>query len=208
MTTQTCPACGREIDISLAVCPDDGSPLWGVPTVPNPTPTAPASPEPPNQPVAQSLWLCPTCARHVDGPECDFDGTRRPDGRSATPGAPVAPDYSEAPSASAAVLGVRLPDGAVIWLDDGAVLDLGRHSPDRRVAAALAAYEGVGRRHASLSVSGSQAIVVDHQSINGTRVNGVPVHGAAHVGVDALSTIHLGRYAVVHVSRPAGGPQS
>ncbi|MFZ2503402.1 MAG: FHA domain-containing protein [Nocardioides sp.] len=186
--------------MDLALCPDCGSPLWGMPTVAMEV-TAPA--QAPAQAgasaehaIAVALstagpWVCPICQRTATGPECEYDGTPNPvpgDGPSVAP-------------STAPVLDVRLPDGSVIALAEHQPLDIGRHSANRHMAAALRDYDGVSRRHATLTVSGCEVIVVDHNSSNGTRVNGIPVHSEARESLASIRTVQLGRHAVLHLSR-------
>lgn len=213
MTTHACPACHRELDLALAICPDCGSPLWALATVAMPVVAEPPVPVthpqqsgagwpaasatlPVDVPVA---WTCPVCARQVVGAQCDFDGTRSPAARQPPPVPGAAP-------AGAPVLEVLLPDGTTLSLGSGEALDIGRHSPNARVAAALATYDGVGRMHATLSVSGNRVTVIDHHSTNGTRVNGTPVQGSISLPLDQITTIQLGRYVVLHLSRPSTAP--
>jgi hypothetical protein len=214
MTTPTCPGCGEGVSPGLVLCPHCGSPLWGMPTtalplateLTTPTTNAPAVTLDPSdaprgaavdQPMQGDSWVCPTCRRTVTGPSCDFDGTPHP--------RPRRPGQSEA-GTSPAVIDIWLPDGTVVSLAEQQPLDLGRHSPNPQVAASLRDYDGVSRRHATLTVSGGQVTVVDHDSVNGTRLNGIQVSGACSLPLEQARTLHLGRRAVLHLARPSADP--
>jgi hypothetical protein len=204
--TKTCSVCGQQIAAEAIVCPNDQSFQYGMSPVdvlaqqtaaqPPVDRKSPASTEPQGEgrPTVNRGWTCPSCGTHnADEPWCDC-GTFRP--TEATAGGP-------APQTGPGIV-VRMPNGKSLTLCDGDVVELGRHSPAATVAAALADYDGVGRRHATVSVSGNHVTVVDHASINGTRVNGVPVQDFTTLPLAALLTIQLGRYAVVHVSLASG----
>lgn len=65
-----------------------------------------------------------------------------------------------------------LPDGTDVGLLEGVVLELGRHSPDPRIATALAPYDTVGRRQATIVLREGLIHLTHVGKTNPTYANG------------------------------------
>jgi len=185
--------CGHEVSDAALMCPSCGAAV-APPTTSAPTPapwlvTAQPSPqsevrsevdpETPPPAVCSADW----CRRPVpaDATACDYCGT------------PVA-GRAPAPTPELA-----LPDGTRLPLA-GRLL-LGREADDPRVRASLAPFEGVSRRHAEVSWDGGALDIVDLETLNGTYVDGVRVHGHHRVLVARQVELRLGLSARVLITR-------
>ncbi|WP_432874606.1 FHA domain-containing protein [Kribbella sp. CA-245084] len=98
-----------------------------------------------------------------------------------------------------------LPDGDSVGVRPGAIVVIGRESPDARIAGNLAQYDGVSRRHAQLAVEDTGVTLVDIGSTNGTRVDGLPVSRVPLTLGPGEHQVHLGKTAVVVIDVVAGG---
>lgn len=193
-TTTPCPTCSEENPPGASICLSCFGPLAGPSSARN---TPPAGPAAADTDPAQG-WQC-ACGRWNAGADvlCADDGSPRP---ARAPGR--LPQRSVTPRADRSAIMVTLPNGARLDLVDGDTLKLGRHSPNAAVREALENYDGVSRMHASVTVSGGVVTVTDH-STNGTRVNGQSVDASLKIAADEVTTIQLGRYAVLH-AQPVG----
>lgn len=132
--------------------PGPGDPGAGVPLAPEPVVTGP-------RPCAVD-WCTGTIAPGASA--CDAYGHAAPTTPAAT-----------APAASATGCWVlALPDGTEIDLADGVEVEVGRHSPDPRIASGLAAFDAVGRRQATLRLQGGEVVVTHVGRTNPTYANG------------------------------------
>ena len=73
-------------------------------------------------------------------------------------------------------------------IDDGASITIGR-SPDVNVLIDNAA---ISRKHATLELKAGQYFITDHNSLNGTMVNGKKIEGK--VQISANDTIKIGKF--------------
>lgn len=132
--------------------------------------------------------------RCVD-PACTFEVP--PGLGSCLMGHPVA---SAASGLGSAVL--ALPGGSRVPLVPGVPMELGRHSPDATVAAALAPFDTVSRQHAVVALEG-EALKVRHVGrTNPTFANGMPV--ASELMVPLPAEVGLGRTIRITVTRGNG----
>lgn len=192
--TLECPRCGHINSADESFCEDCQSwlppvgafvapPAVAPPPVPHP-PMAPAGPA-----VPDGGWVCQCGARlSASDPFCPDDGNPRPEAPQPTPYAAPEGDGG---------LRVSLPDGRSVTVRPGQRLELGRESGDPTVKASLAGYDGVSRRHATLSVDSGLVTVTDLNSLNGTSVDERPVDGSITLPIDRLGSIWLGRRAVL-----------
>jgi len=73
-------------------------------------------------------------------------------------------------------------------IDNGASITIGR-SPDANVFIDNAA---ISRQHATLELKAGQYFINDHDSLNGTMVNGKKIEGTVRVSAD--DTIKIGKF--------------
>ena len=76
-------------------------------------------------------------------------------------------------------------------IDNGASITIGR-SPEADVFIDNAA---ISRRHATLELKAGQYFVIDHDSLNGTMVNGKKIEGTVQISAD--DTIKIGKFLLV-----------
>lgn len=186
--TKPCTACGAPILEDVVLCPRCHS----VQGLRRDAPVSePADPVPRSEPRPRAdagparETACPHCGAVTSQALCFSCG-----------------HSTAAPAPSGLVL--TLPDGTRVAVGPGQTLDLGRESRDPRVAAALAAYAGVSRDHATLSIAGDRVTVLD-RSTNGTRVDGTSVDQSFTASLSRISVIQLGHYCVIHVTRQTEG---
>lgn len=178
--------CGSLVDDALFMCPACGCPLDEL-NVPTPSPVASGSAsheeEAPSEPAARCST--PWCRRELPpgSNDCPFCGA--PVAATATPARQV-----RASAAGGVHLSLLLPGGTEVPLDSEIVL--GRDTGDPLIDAALDPFDGVSRRHASLTPVPGGVRVIDLGSLNGTTVNGIPVSGSL-TPVPPAVTIGLGR---------------
>ena len=80
-------------------------------------------------------------------------------------------------------------------IDDGASITIGR-SPDASVFIDNAA---ISRQHATLELKAGQYFINDHNSLNGTMVNGKKIEGEVQISAD--DTIKLGKFLLAPALR-------
>ncbi|WP_244929973.1 FHA domain-containing protein [Nocardioides sp. W7] len=158
-----CPHCSTPIlEGDLSDLPPGSEPDEATEPVPTSVVEAAPEPDPDRGPVGAHV-PCPTCGSvEAAVPRaCSFCG--------AEVAADVDTEVTRPPAAGAVV--VELPGGASVTLT-GESLELGRASPDPRVADALAAYDNVSRRHAHVRSDGTGVEIEDLGASNGTYVDG------------------------------------
>jgi len=197
--TVLCGGCGRFVDHSR-VAPDAG--VAPPPAPPAPGPEADATPPGPLGsvgPLSSAVPGAPGIQRcAVDWcPGIVAPGASACDayGHPATPSTP-------APTASPVAGGpceLVLPDGTAIDLADGVPLEIGRHAPDPRVAAALAPFDQVGRRQATVVLRGGLVEVTHLGRTNPTYANGQPA--APAVTLTPPVDVRIGRELHLTVRR-------
>lgn len=96
---------------------------------------------------------------------------------------------------------ITLPDGGRMDLAEGMPLELGRASPDPRVAAALAPLDSVSRHHAVLVLEGDRLRVTHVGRTNPTYANGQPA--APTLVVPLPAEVRLGQAVSITVTREA-----
>nr|NLI49213.1 FHA domain-containing protein [Propionibacterium sp.] len=178
-----CGGCGRFVDHSRV------SPDAAVPPPTPPPPPVPASDAVPPGPVGPAALAEPGVRRCA----VDWCPGVVPPGASACdayahPATPAAPAASTSPGGGCELV---LPDGTAIGLVDGVPLEIGRHSPDPRVAAALARYDQVGRRQATVVLRGGLVEVTHVGRTNPTYANDQPA--APAVTVTPPVDVRIGR---------------
>jgi pSer/pThr/pTyr-binding forkhead associated (FHA) protein len=73
-------------------------------------------------------------------------------------------------------------------IDNGASIIIGR-SPDANV---FIDNPAVSRQHATLELKADQYCIIDHNSLNGTMVNGKKIEGTVQISAD--DTIKIGKF--------------
>ena len=157
MAELTCPACNGTLTPGTILCPNCGHFMIGdVPLPAIATPPAAASARAasdghhqPEGGTGAGGVPCTTCGRQVNGTACDHCGTPVDDG---------------------AVL--ELPGGERLALAEGVEVILGRESREQAIAAALGSLDTVSRRHARVTLRGTEVEVADVESTNGTWLDG------------------------------------
>ena len=95
-------------------------------------------------------------------------------------------------SGSLAVIPLHDIDQAVIGRSDGAgtpIIDLTPHGGGQG--------HGVSRRHAQVTVLGSQVVILDLNSTNGTHVNGKPISTKTPVPLADGDTVDVGEVTLI-----------
>lgn len=157
MAELTCPACDGALTPGTMLCPSCGHFMAGdvpPPAIVTPPAAASARPAPdghhqPERGTGAGNVPCTTCGRLVIGTACDHCGT---------------------PVDGGAVL--ELPGGERLALAEGVEVVLGRESREQAVAAALGPLDTVSRRHARVTLRGTEVEVADVESTNGTWLDG------------------------------------
>ena len=83
-------------------------------------------------------------------------------------------------------------------IDNGASITIGR-SPDASVFIDNAA---ISRQHATLELKAGQYFINDHNSLNGTMVNGNKIEGSTQISAD--DTIKIGKFLLTPASNGEG----
>ena len=87
-------------------------------------------------------------------------------------------------------------------IDNGASITIGR-SPDANVFIDNAA---ISRLHVTLELKAGQYFIKDHNSLNGTMVNGNKIEGTVQISAD--DTIKIGKFLLAPASKGEGKESS
>lgn len=195
-----CRSCHREVDADAALCVHCGSFLDSFSIGPDPSVAQPAPPgeQTPHQPPAPGEEP-PSVPVPCDQPLCSFEVY--PGEATCLMGHPAAPrptgEQNPAPPGEGATL--VLPGGARVSLAAGVPVQIGRHSSEPTVKAALARLDAVSRRHAVVVLEGGLLRVTHVGTTNPTYVNDESVAGSVLVPLPA--EVRLGQEVRLNVTR-------
>jgi len=85
-----------------------------------------------------------------------------------------------------------------LTIDNGASITIGR-SPDSNVFIDNTA---ISRQHATLELKAGQYFITDHNSLNGTMVNGKKIEGTIQISAD--DTIKIGKFLLAPAPKGEG----